>query len=230
MLFRSKEQAWGAGAKFECIDINQLLNRLANAGVRYDTIIAFEILEYIGNGLEVAQQLKQFCNRLIVTVPYNESPGAFNSRHVLYNLTILNFSEFQPIALIDKEGNFYYHDNLDWSVEHNFLMTWNSPVDVVSKPNSIAWLQQESEEIYKEVVIENCYDVSEVNMAGRTVIDVGANIGVFSILASSLGAKNVIAVEPVSSTYERLTKNVQDRKSTRLNSSHSQQSRMPSSA
>ena len=37
----------------------------------------------------------------------------------------------------------------------------------------------------------------------------GANIGVFSILASSLGAKNVIAVEPVSSTYERLTKNVQ---------------------
>jgi FkbM family methyltransferase len=38
-------------------------------------------------------------------------------------------------------------------------------------------------------------------------VDIGANIGVYSILAASMGAK-VIAIEPMPSTYETLKKNV----------------------
>ena len=45
-------------------------------------------------------------------------------------------------------------------------------------------------------------------MRGREVIDIGANMGTFSILAASLGARKVLAIEPVTQTFDVLIKNV----------------------
>lgn len=75
----------------------------------------------------------------------------------------------------------------------------------------LGWLSgsnDEANEIYNEVVVQNTYNLSNADVAGKTVIDIGANIGVFSILAAALGAKNILSVEPVRSTYETFNKNI----------------------
>src|SRR3712207_8823650 len=77
---------------------------------------------------------------------------------------------------------------------------------------------------------------------GDLFIDVGANVGVYSLWAAETDSVTVLAFEPSSTTYRRVLENVQlnglydrvllvrkavgaestvvDRKSTRLNSSH----------
>ena len=77
--------------------------------------------------------------------------------------------------------------------------------------NSLGWLGEngaESKELFDEVIASNVYQVSEKTLKGRPVIDIGANMGMFSILAARLGASKVIAAEPVSTTFDKLIKNV----------------------
>jgi len=78
--------------------------------------------------------------------------------------------------------------------------------------DEIRWmsdLSQEANEHFNEVVNENIYGVSKQILKDREVIDIGANIGTFSIFASKLGAKKVIAVEPVSSTVAIFKSNIE---------------------
>lgn len=59
-----------------------------------------------------------------------------------------------------------------------------------------------------ELIVYDEYNASQIIKDNFTVLDIGANIGVFSIFAANL-AKNgfVYAFEPVSTTYEILEKN-----------------------
>ena len=114
---------------------------------------------------------------------------------------------FHPVALIDSTGFIHYTDKIDWGQEHSFVMVWEDPKK--HKPIDLSWLQSSSPEVYREVIAHNGYKVDTENLSNRTVIDIGANVGMFSILASNLGAKSVIAVEPVTDTFGTLTTNVQ---------------------
>lgn len=78
--------------------------------------------------------------------------------------------------------------------------------------DSLRWLSEngsEAAELFKEVVVDNVYQVSEDLIKGRPVIDIGANVGMFSILAAKLGASKVVAVEPVAETFNALTRNLE---------------------
>lgn len=60
--------------------------------------------------------------------------------------------------------------------------------------------------VVREVIVEDCYRFNELNLTKGLVLDVGANIGTFSVLA---GQKNkVIAYEPEPNNYELLIKNI----------------------
>ena len=77
--------------------------------------------------------------------------------------------------------------------------------------NELKWLgdrSAEAKELYNEVIVTNCYGLTPEICQGREFIDIGANMGMFSIFASYLGARNVIAVEPVSSTVKILKDNI----------------------
>ena len=50
--------------------------------------------------------------------------------------------------------------------------------------------------VIREIFSENVYRVAQADIEGGTVIDIGANIGAFSVLALVRGAQRVIAVEP----------------------------------
>jgi len=65
--------------------------------------------------------------------------------------------------------------------------------------------------VVKESFIENVYQVSEENFEDTGIaIDLGANIGAFSLFATTVGAKKVYAYEPVASNFKLLVKNIRN--------------------
>ena len=59
-----------------------------------DAICAFEILEHLEDGRELAQKLKGSCNELFCSVPYNETPGFWGPHHKLHRLIQDDFPGF----------------------------------------------------------------------------------------------------------------------------------------
>lgn len=93
----AREQLWNENSIFYNADINTYpLNH-------YTTIIAFEIIEHLDNGLEIVEKLKQHCNRLLLTVPHNEPKGFWGSHHKLHGLNESNFPGFK-FQYINEKG------------------------------------------------------------------------------------------------------------------------------
>ena len=83
------EQDWGPNRFFKCFDINH--HNISNQ----DTIIAFEVIEHLDNGLEVVEKLKKNCKRLLISVPHNEPVGFWGEHHKLHGLNESHFPEFK---------------------------------------------------------------------------------------------------------------------------------------
>ena len=64
-------------------------------GQKWDAIIAFEVLEHIPNGREIAQKLKTYAKTVILTTPYREPPGFWGPHHVLHQLAEHDFRQFE---------------------------------------------------------------------------------------------------------------------------------------
>jgi len=77
------------GPYFKCVDINKFNFE------EYDTIIAFEFLEHIENGKELAQKLKSYCRRILATSPYKEVPGKLGIYHKLHLMDEKDFPGFR---------------------------------------------------------------------------------------------------------------------------------------
>lgn len=83
----ANQQQWG-NAEFQWADINKYPLE------QYDTIIAFEVVEHLDNGLELVEQLKKHCKRLLITVPMNEPKGFWGEHHKLHGLNESHFPGF----------------------------------------------------------------------------------------------------------------------------------------
>lgn len=192
-------QNWSPNAKFLQADINNFELE------QYDTIIAFETIEHIPNGLEVVERLKKHCKKLFISVPYNEQPGQFSPHHRLHNLTPEKFSEFTVHGLIDASGNLITNFQVELNIEYTLLMSWQSTAKNTDRLN---FLEEQHSEVFKEIITDNVYNLTPELLQNKCVIDVGANIGIFSLYASMLGAKKVFAVEPVTQTFFQLCSNI----------------------
>lgn len=93
----ANEQQWTPHCQFHHADINTY------PFDQYDTIIAFEVIEHLDNGLEILQKLKQHCKTLLFTVPMNEPPGFWGPHHKLHGLNESHFPGFH-FEYIDEEG------------------------------------------------------------------------------------------------------------------------------
>ena len=93
----ANEQEWGLNASFVYADANTYPFE------QYDTIIAFELIEHIDNGLEIAQKLKQHCKRLLLTTPHNEPVGFWGEHHKLHGLNESHFPDFK-FEYINEHG------------------------------------------------------------------------------------------------------------------------------
>lgn len=116
-----------------------------------------------------------------------------------------------------------YHKGEGTVHDATLIPNWNETYEenlkkVAAKYNdqsikeSLAWISDigpEAKELYDEVIRDNIYRISSGSLKNRDVIDIGANMGTFSIFASKLGANKVIAVEPVSDTIRMFKANMQ---------------------
>lgn len=84
--------------KFEWADINTY-----ELG-QYDTIVAFEVIEHLDNGLEIVEKLKKHCTTLLISVPYKEPPGYWGEHHRLHMLDESDLPGFK-YTFCDEHGN-----------------------------------------------------------------------------------------------------------------------------
>ena len=94
----AKEQDWGYNAQFFHSDINKFELE------QYDTIVAFEVIEHLDNGIEVVERLKKHCKRLLITVPMNEPVGFWGPHHKLHGLNESHFPGFK-FKYINEAGD-----------------------------------------------------------------------------------------------------------------------------
>ena len=194
----AKEQDWGYNATFVNADINKYELDY------YDTIIAFEVIEHLDNGLEIVEKLKKHCNRLMITVPMLETPGLWGPHHKLHNLDESYFPGFK-FKFIAPDGRLLDEPHMRGDKENINLMLclWDKESTV-----DLSFLKDQHEEIYNEIITDNCYKLNDIHVKDKFVIDIGANIGVFSLLAASMGAKKVFSVEPIGYTFNELCSNI----------------------
>lgn len=201
----AREQKWrDSGLTFVHGDINNYeLDQ-------YDTIIAFEVIEHLDNGLEIVEKLKKHCKRLMITVPMLEIPGLWGPHHKIHNLDESFFPGFK-FKFIAPDGSLRDepHNRGDRENINLMLCVWDKDQD--AKPSieeQLKFLNDQDAAMYREVIEANQYHLTADRVKDRVVIDVGANIGAFSLYAAMLGAKKVIAVEPISASYNTFLKNI----------------------
>jgi SAM-dependent methyltransferase len=121
----AKEQNWNKFLNYiSCNFIQGDINQIELE--QYDTIIAFEIIEHMDNGLEVLEKLKKHCKRLLFTTPHNEPKGFWGEHHKLHGLNESHFKGFDfeytnEFGLITK-----YMVPVSPSNQFNLLMgKWN---------------------------------------------------------------------------------------------------------
>lgn len=196
IITAAKGENWRPDAKFIAADINTFPLE------QYDTIIAFEVIEHMDNGFAVVEKLKEHCHQLLITVPKDEPPGLWGPHHHLHGLNEQHFPGFD-FNYIDFDGGLHIEEPVVVGDRLNLLVgKW-------SNTRSLKWLESKHPGMYKEVIAEDIYRIKHGGTNGRNVLDIGANIGAFALFASQQGAKKVVAVEPVGTTFETLNENVE---------------------
>ena len=109
----AQEQQWNENISFISADINTYPLQ------QYDTIIAFELIEHLDNGLEIAQKLKNHCKRLLLTTPHNEPIGFWGEHHKLHGLNESHFPGFK----------------FNYINEHGFISELPAPINDQNKCN-----------------------------------------------------------------------------------------------
>lgn len=196
------EQSWKPNAKFVHADINNYQLDM------YDTIIAFEVIEHLDNGLEIVEKLKKHCKRLMITVPMLETPGLWGPHHKLHNLDESFFPGFK-FKFITPNGELKDepHQRGDKENINLMLCIWDREENDIPTQD-LTFLKKQYEYVYNEVIENNVYDLNLSDVKNYEFIDIGANVGCFSALVASNGAKKVLAFEPVNSTFEQLQNNI----------------------
>lgn len=94
----AEREKWGNNRRFAHADINSF-----ELG-QYDTIVAMEVIEHLDNGLQVVEKLKRHCKRLLITVPYMETPGFWGEHHKLHMLNESHFSSDFQFSFMGETG------------------------------------------------------------------------------------------------------------------------------
>jgi FkbM family methyltransferase len=144
----------------------------------------------------------------MITVPMLETPGLWGPHHKIHNLDESFFPGFK-FKFIAPDGSLRDepHERGDKENINLMLCIWDKDTTLTVE-ESLKFLNEQDPAMYREVIEANQYHLTPERVKDRIVIDIGANIGAFSLYAAALGAKKVISVEPISASYNTFLKNI----------------------
>lgn len=96
--------------------------------------------------------------------------------------------------------------NIEWYNKHKHLV--KSKEKLTDHITDLGFIQSQHDFIYNEVIVNNTYELNFESIKDFEFIDIGANIGSFTLLAGYYKAKKIVAVEPVLGTYNLLCDNI----------------------
>jgi FkbM family methyltransferase len=103
--------------------------------------------------------------------------------------------------LFNIDGN-VHEELIRFNGENRFLVVNTKKVNLDHNGDSLF-------PIVCEIFYEKIYERDFVKIEhGDTIVDIGANYGVFSLYSQQFSPKNVYSVEPIKSTFKKLTKNL----------------------
>jgi len=118
---------------------------------------------------------------------------------LMNGITILVYDKTHQNLLFKQTHDFDVHQNQSICVDGKPIRLSTDPYDIGS------WW------VYYEVVVKDEYDFQNRKVQeGSIVVDIGANLGLFSILSHNHGAKKVYSFEPNPDTYSNLIKNTSE--------------------
>lgn len=151
-----------------------------------------------------------------------------NYNNYVYNVYNYFYKTRKWNSVIDKLINFYtenenktgfmkdiltknYNDiTIKRNVNNNFFYSFDKRGDIKKfdfESNFYDDLDSSVQDVYNEVFVNNVYDKYNLIGENSVVLDVGANIGMFTLFASKRGAETIIAVEPEKNNFNLLVKN-----------------------
>jgi FkbM family methyltransferase len=86
--------------------------------------------------------------------------------------------------------------------ESNFRVEAQKPLSSATININHEFLKQQEPNTYIEIFEQNTYAVEPKDVRNKTVIDIGANLGMFSLRCAEWGARRVISVEAQPTVYE----------------------------
>lgn len=134
------------------------------------------------------------------------------------NITSPHLFGWWPQSIADHLHNAGYENIviMDEQIPHpetNFRVEATKPLGITRSD-----LQTQDPNLYFEIFERNEYFAEATDIAGKDVLDLGANAGYFSFLATELNANSVVAVEANPNNFARLVTNTKGlRRVTTLN-------------
>lgn len=112
-------------------------------------------------------------------------------------------------SLVPNWNDIFNENSVRLAKKYNpaWLQQYNSKHRKVSPVEYLNYMKNDNSIVFNEVIENNAYKADD-NLLNKNILDVGANIGCYSLLASYYGAKKVVAVEPVADTFNFLVKNI----------------------
>jgi FkbM family methyltransferase len=75
--------------------------------------------------------------------------------------------------------------------------------------HELDFLQHQNNVLFQDIFVSNPYRLNSTILKDREVVDIGANIGMFSFFALHHEAKHIIAFEPIPSIYHQFQRNIE---------------------
>jgi FkbM family methyltransferase len=110
--------------------------------------------------------------------------------------------------LVPEWASIFKENSLKLAKKYNIDWYNKNITATIDYKDKLRFMEAQHPEIYKEIIVDNVYNLTTEQVKNKFVIDIGANIGTYSLLAAELGAKQVYSVEPVSATFDQLYKNI----------------------
>jgi FkbM family methyltransferase len=161
--------------------------------------------------------IEELCKRFVNASSTGEKYGILNAVYGSVNTTGVGGPDnitsphlfgWWPQSMFDHLANagytnIYFMDEKIPHPESNFRVEAQKPLSPTSIPNiNHEFLKQQEPNTYIEIFEQNTYAVEPKDVRNKTVIDIGANLGMFSLRCVEWGARRVISVEAQPTVYE----------------------------